>query len=191
MVKSENEQNLKSTYNKKIYNKMVKSENEQNLKSTYNKKIYNKMVKSENEQNLKSTYNKKIYNKMATCEICNTNIKNFKIHEKSNKHFRNTNQLLPFSLPKLKKKLCSLCNKNVLNLKIHEKSKKHQINLMSCHYKNCRKGLQGIFKAYCYINKKIIDPRAFINNMISTIENKIQEQNWKNLKLSLYFCGIL
>src|SRR6201990_2988539 len=224
MVKSENEQNLKSTYNKKIYNKMVKSENEQNLKSTYNKKIYNKMVKSENEQNLKSTYNKKIYNKMATCEICNTNIKNFKIHEKSNKHFRNTNQLLPFSLPKLKKKLCSLCNKSVLNLKIHEqsnkhirntnqllpfslpklkkklcslcnksvlnlkiheKSKKHQINLMSCHYKNCRKGLQGNFKAYCYTNIKMIDPRAFINNMMKTIENKVQEQNWENLKLSL------
>src|SRR6201990_2339067 len=182
------------------------------------------MVRSGNEKNSKLTYNKKIYNKMTACEICNTNIKNFKIHEqsnkhirntnqllpfslpklkkklcslcnksilnlkiheKSNKHIRNTNQLLPFSLPKLKKKLCSLCNKSILNLKIHEKSKKHQINLMSCHYKHCRKGLQGNFKAYCYINIKMIDPRAFINNMISTIENKIQEQNWKNLKLSL------
>src|ERR1700755_2580618 len=50
---------------------------------------------------------------------------------------------------------------------------------MSCHYKNCRKGLQGNFKAYCYTNIKMIDPRAFINNMMKTIEN------WENLKLSL------
>src|ERR1044072_5237292 len=180
-----NNENSKLTYNKKIYNKMVRSGNEKNSKLTYNKKIYNKMVRSEKVENSKLAYNKKIYNKMTTCEICNTNIKNFKIHEQSNNNIRNTNQLLPFSLPKLKKKLCSLCNKSVLNLKIHEKSKKHQINLMSCHYKNCRKGLQGNFKAYCYTNIKLIDPRAFINNMMKTIENKIQEQNWENLKLSL------
>src|ERR1700755_3525572 len=73
-------------------------------------------------------------------------------------------------------------NKSVLNLKIHEKSKKHQINLMSCNYKNCQKGLQGNFKAYCYSNIKMVDPRTFINNMMKTIENKIQEQNWENLK---------
>ena len=29
---------------------------------------------------------------MVTCKICNTNIQNFKIHEKSNKHKRNINQ---------------------------------------------------------------------------------------------------
>ncbi|KAL7643706.1 UNVERIFIED_CONTAM: hypothetical protein RMT77_005704 [Armadillidium vulgare] len=185
LISKMNNENSKLTYNKKIYNKMVRSGNEKNSKLTYNKKIYNKMVRSEKVENSKLTYNKKIYNKMTTCEICNTNIKNFKIHEQSNKHIRNTNQLLPFSLPKLKKKLCSLCNKSVLNLKIHEKSKKHQINLMSCHYKNCRKGLQGNFKAYCYTNIKMVDPRAFINNMMKTIENKIQEQNWENLKLSL------
>ena len=31
---------------------------------------------------------------MVTCKICNTEIKNFKIHEKSNKHKRNINQSL-------------------------------------------------------------------------------------------------
>src|ERR1044072_3667719 len=155
---------------------LISKMNNENSKLTYNKKIYNKMVRSEKVENSKFTYNKKIYNKMTTCQICNTNIKNFKIHEQSNKHIRNTNQLLPFSLLKLKKKLCSLCNKSILNLKIHEKSKKHQINLMSCHYKNCRKGLQGNFKAYCYTNIKMIDPRAFINNMMKTIENKFKNK---------------
>ena len=144
------------------------------------------MVRSEKAENSKLTYNKKIYNKMTTCEICNTKIKNFKIHVRSNKHMKNTNQsLLNLNYFDDKKKLCSMCNKSVLNLKIHEKSKIHQRNSMQCDYKNCREGIQGNFKAYCYTNINIIDPRTFINNMMSTIENKIQDQNWKNLKLSL------
>jgi hypothetical protein len=79
-----------------------------------------------------------------------------------------------------------MCNKSIINLKVHEKSKSHQRNLMQCDYKNCRKGIKDNFKAYCYTNINIIDPKIFINNMINTIENKILEQNWENLKLSLY-----
>src|SRR6201990_1811172 len=95
------------------------------------------MARSGNEQNPKMTYNKKIYNKMTTCEICNTEIKNFKIHVRSNKHMKNTNQsLLNLNYFDDKKKLCSMCNKSVLNLKIHEKSKIHQRNSMQCDYKN-------------------------------------------------------
>ena len=156
---------------------------EEKYKLIYNKKFYNKMISSKNKE-IKIIFSSII--NMTRCEVCHINIKNFKIHERSNKHMKNTNQsLLNLNYFNDKKKLCSFCNKSVLNLKIHEKSKKHQINLMSCNYKNCRKGLQGNFKAYCYSNIKMVDPRTFINNMMKTIENKIQEQNWENLKLSL------
>ena len=143
------------------------------------------MKTNESAENRKSIYNKKIYNKMNTCEICQTNIK--KNHEGSNKHKRNINQLLLNNnyFNDKKRFECSTCNQSVINLKIHEKSKKHQRNLIKCDYKNCRTGLNGNFKAYCYTKIKLIDHKIFIKNMLGTIESKIQDQNWKNLKLIL------
>lgn len=32
----------------------------------------------------------------------------------------------------------------------------------------------------------MVEPRTFIYNMINVIQNKTQEQNWKNLKLSFH-----
>ena len=68
---------------------------EEKYKLVYNKNILNKMsTKIEKDENLKSIYNKKILNKMTYCELCQTSIKNFKIHEKSNKHRRNINNFI-------------------------------------------------------------------------------------------------
>ena len=124
------------------------------------KKISNKMSTNENK-NVKNIFSSII--NMTYCEVCQTSIKNFKIHEKSNKHRKNINNFIidfnyldePHITNKtVKRKECLICNKNVLNLKTHERSKTHQGNLMNCVYKNCREGLNENFKAYCYSNIK-------------------------------------
>ena len=164
--------------NKKLDCKVIKSENQNKRKSIYNK-FYKKMNNNVSDKNRKSIYNKKFYKKMGYCEICQIIIRNFKIHEKSNKHKRNINQLLLnnnyFGEKKYVKRIeCSTCDQSIINFKVHEKSKKHQRNLIKCDFKNCREGINGNFKAYCYTNIKLIDPKIFIQNMLSTIESKIR-----------------
>ena len=62
---------------------------EEKYKLIYNKKFYNKMISSKNKE-IKIIFSSII--NMTRCKVCHINIKNFKIHERSNKHFRNTNQ---------------------------------------------------------------------------------------------------
>ncbi|CAF2099008.1 unnamed protein product, partial [Rotaria magnacalcarata] len=147
------------------------------------------MDMKEQDQNETKYYNKKnpiIKETMKVhCEICNVDVKYFKVHEKSNKHQRNINNLLlnpNYFEPK--KPHCEYCNINVFNLKIHKKSFKHLKKI--CTFKGCKDGMNNkMFKQYQYNEIKPIDPKKFIEDMSTEIKSKIESQDWKNLKAAL------